>query len=397
MTGTSTGTDEFRARARDWLAANAPRTPVTGEDEARAFQAKLFDAGLAGITWPKAYGGQGLSTAEQRAFDEEAKAYELPFEPFMIGLGMVGPTILDLGTEEQKTTHLPPLLRGERIWCQLFSEPGAGSDVAGLTTRAVLDGAEWVLDGQKVWTSRAHYSDWGAIIARTDPGVRKHRGITMFLADMHAPGVTVRPLVDMSGGTYFNEVFFDSVRVPADAVVGEVGQGWSAAVTMLGHERVTIGARMRPKDSPTSHATLAALAKRRGIDTDPAVARKLTELYVLERGSELFATRLGQEQRAGKAPGSRGSVGKLAGGRIARFLQDVSFQVAGPGALTYEPDDAETKALVTAVLKTPSARIAGGSDEIQRGIIADRVLGLPKEPSVDRDLPFSEIPRGPQA
>jgi len=381
--------DDFRARAGAWLAEHAPRAPITDLGEARAFQARLHDAGFAGITWPAAYGGQGLTPAEQRAFAEEAAAYELPGDPFLIGMGMVGPTILDLGTEEQKTRFLPPLLSGAEIWCQLFSEPGAGSDVAGLQTRAVRDGDEWVVDGQKVWTSRAHFADWGALIARTDPSVPKHRGITMFLIDMHAPGVTVRPLRDMTGGSRFNEVFFDGLRLPADAVIGEVGAGWAAAIRMLGHERVAIGDRIRPRDHAASYASLAAAA-----GADPAVRRRLAQLYVTERVTELFATRLGQEARAGRAPGPRGSVGKLAGARLARLSVDVAVEAMGPAALAWETGDADAERLAYAINDAPSTRIAGGTDEIQRGIIADRVLGLPREPAADKDVPFSEIKKG---
>ena len=216
---------EFRRRARAWLAANAPRKAdadgvdaepgARGIAEQKAFQAKLYDAGFAGITWPREYGGQGLTNAEQIAFSEEARDFALPTSAFLIGLGMPGPTILELGSEEQKKRYLPKMLRGEEIWCQLFSEPAAGSDVASLTTAAVRDGDEWILNGQKVWTSGAQYSDYGAVIARTDPTVPKHAGITMFIIDMHAPGVTVRPLKVATGAAPFNEVFFDQVRLPA--------------------------------------------------------------------------------------------------------------------------------------------------------------------------------------
>ena len=250
---------DFRNRARAWLAENAPRRAAADEEAepARAdlaaqkeFQARLFDAGFAGLTWPTEYGGQGLTNAEQIAFGQEARDYALPVGVFFIGLGMPGPTILELGTQEQKKRFLPKMLRGEEIWCQLFSEPAAGSDVASLTTTAVRDGDGWVLTGQKVWTSGAQYSDYGAVIARTDPTVPKHNGITMFIVDMHAPGVTVRPLKVATGHTPFNEVFFDQVRLPADAVIGEVNDGWRAAVVMLRNERVNIGTMGAPRTSP---------------------------------------------------------------------------------------------------------------------------------------------------
>src|SRR5215471_10897085 len=257
--------EDFRAKARAWLEANAPRRASDEEAEAetrgqdaviaeqKAFQAKLYDAGFAGITWPREYGGQGLTNAEQIAFGQEARDFALPTSAFIIGLGMPGPTILELGTEEQKKRYLPKLLRGEEIWCQLFSEPAAGSDVASLITTAARDGDEWVLNGQKVWTSGAQYSDFGAVIARTDPTVPKHAGITMFVVDMHSPGVTVRPLKVATGAAPFNEVFFDQVRLPAGSVIGEVNDGWRAAVVMLRNERVAIGTMGAPRTSPLSY------------------------------------------------------------------------------------------------------------------------------------------------
>lgn len=383
-------TDDFTARAAAWLAEHAPREPVTDLAEARRFQAALHDAGFAGITWPAEYGGQGLTETEQHAFDELAQQYQLPGKPFLIGLGMVGPTLLDLGTAEQKRRFLRPMLRGEEIWCQLFSEPGAGSDVAGLTTRARRDGDGWVLDGQKVWTSRAEYAEWGAVLARTDPGVPKHRGITMFVIDMRSPGVQVRPLRDMTGAIRFSEVFFDGVRLPADAVVGTAGGGWDAALRMLGHERITISDRRVPRDHPASHAALAALARARGVAGDRRVRRRLAEVYRAERLTELLAARLAQEARAGRPIGPRGSAGKLAAGRLARLSADAVPDIAGHDALAWDPGDAAGARLAAAVLDAPSARIAGGTDEIQRQIIGDRVLGLPREPSPDRDVPFSE-------
>jgi len=287
---------DFRNRARAWLAENAPRRGAADDESAtradlaaqKAFQAKLHDAGFTGLTWPKEYGGQGLTNAEAIAFGQEARDYALPVGVFFIGLGMPGPTILELGTEEQKKRYLPKMLRGEEIWCQLFSEPAAGSDVASLTTTAVRDDDGWVLNGQKVWTSGAQYSDYGAVIARTDPTVPKHNGITMFIVDMHAPGVTVRPLKVATGHTPFNEVFFDQVRLPADAVIGEVNDGWRAAVVMLRNERVNIGTMGAPRTSPLSYHSLSSLAAKQGNAADPGLSRKLAELYVRERSVSLF-------------------------------------------------------------------------------------------------------------
>src|SRR5215472_7167156 len=319
---------DFRNRARAWLEQNAPRRG--GDDESgeagrsdiaaqKAFQAKLYDAGFAGINWPQEYGGQGLTGAELLVFGQEARQYSLPVGVFFIGLGMPGPTILELGTEEQKKRYLPKMLRGEEIWCQLFSEPGAGSDVASLQTSAVRDGDEWVLNGQKVWTSGAQYSDFGAIIARTDPTRPKHSGISMFIVDMHAPGVTVRPLKVATGHSPFNEVFFDNVRIPADALIGEENKGWDAAVVMLRHERIAIGTMGSSRSNPLAYDSLRDLAAGLGRTSEAGVRRSLAELYARQRSTGLFATVLREEAQAGRMPGARGSVAKLAGSELGRF------------------------------------------------------------------------------
>ncbi|MCP2252568.1 Acyl-CoA dehydrogenase [Prauserella aidingensis] len=409
LRATGPRTDGFRRRVRDWLAEHAPsgddRVPEASESApteeqlaaARRFQAALYDAGLAGITWPVEYGGQGLSAAEQQVFHEEAAGYDLPTGVFLISMGMCGPTLVDLGTHEQKTRYLPPLLRGEEIWCQLFSEPGAGSDVASLQTRAVRDGDSWVVNGQKVWTSGAQYADFGALLARTDPDVVKHRGLTMFVVDMRAPGVTVRPLQDMTGAAPFNEVYFDDVRIPADAVIGEVDAGWSAAVTMLGHERVSIGGAVRRRYDPMTFANLREAARARGVADDPVVRAELAELYAAERKLALFNSRLRQQSDAGIAPGARGSVAKLAGAQLLWQAVRVAGLVVGPRAIAWDPTDASGDELALAINATPASSIAGGTNQIQRGILGDRVLGLPKEPRVDRDVPFRELRVGTQA
>jgi alkylation response protein AidB-like acyl-CoA dehydrogenase len=406
---------EFRRRARAWLEANAPRkTSTDGADgqpgpasiaqqiaEQKAFQAKLYDAGFAGITWPKEYGGQGLTNAEQIAFGEEARDFTLPVGAFLIGLGMPGPTILECGTEQQKRRYLPKMLRGEEIWCQLFSEPSAGSDVASLTSTAVQEkgegeaGGEWILTGQKVWTSGAQYSDFGAVIARTDRTVPKHAGITMFIVDMHAPGVTVRPLKVATGTSPFNEVFFDQVRLPADSVLGEVNKGWAAAVAMLRHERVTIGTMTAPRTSPLAYDSLSKLAGRLGRGTDPELGRRLAELYARERAARLFGQLLREEAMTGRDPGPRGSVAKLAGAELAQFAAQVAGQVLGADVVGSADD--EVREVVTAIISAPGGSIAGGTNEIQRNIIGERVLGLPKDPGVDRDTPFNQLRVGTQA
>jgi alkylation response protein AidB-like acyl-CoA dehydrogenase len=387
---------EFRERARSWLAANVPTSDTDELAVAKRFQAAMHDAGFAGITWPTAYGGQGLGEPAQLAFNDVAKDFDLPTRPFIIGMGMCGPTIVDLGTDEQKSRYLPPLLRGEEIWCQLFSEPGAGSDVASLQTRAVADGDGWVLDGQKVWTTLAQLADFGAVLARTNPDVPKHKGLTMFIVDMHAPGVEVRPLRDMSGRAPFNEVFFENVRLDPDSVIGTVGGGWPAAVTMLGHERVSIGTTVARRSDPLAFSVLAEDARANGLLDEQAVRTELAELYARQRALQLFTARLRQEANAGRPPGARGSVAKLVGALNSAFAVGVAGTVGGPSVVAAAQDDEHAIERALAINGIPAAAIAGGTNEIQRNIIGERVLGLAKEPSVDRDVPFRELRVGTQ-
>ncbi|HXZ63377.1 MAG TPA: acyl-CoA dehydrogenase family protein [Streptosporangiaceae bacterium] len=395
--------DDFRARARAWLQANAPRRGAGEDDDEasqttladqKAFQAKLYDAGFAGITWPKAYGGQGLTNAEQIAWSQETRHYDLPNGAFFIGISMPGNTILEIGSEAQKKRYLRPMLRGEEIWCQLFSEPGAGSDVASLQTSAVRDGEEWVLNGQKVWTSGAQYSDFGAIIARTDPTKPKHSGISMFIVDMHAPGVTVRPLKVATGHSPFNEVFFDNVRIPADALIGEENKGWDAAVVMLRHERIAIGTMSSGRTNPLGYESLRDLAAGLGRTSEPGVRRSLAELYARGRAVALFAVLLREEALAGRMPGARGSVAKLAGSDLGRFAGNVAADVLGDQLVAFDSD--ELAAVSTMIVAAPGSAIAGGTSEIQRNIIGERVLGLAKDPGVDRSTPFNQLRVGTQ-
>jgi alkylation response protein AidB-like acyl-CoA dehydrogenase len=395
--------DDFRARARAWLAANAPRH-ASGEDDGepgqttladqKAFQAKLYDAGFAGITWPEEYGGQGLTSAEQIAWSQESRDYDLPNGAFFIGISMPGNTLLEIGTEEQKKRYLPKMLRGEEIWCQLFSEPGAGSDVASLQTSAVRDGDGWILNGQKVWTSGAQFSDFGAILARTDPSKPKHNGISMFIVDMHAPGVTVRPLKVATGHSPFNEVFFDNVRIPADALMGTENKGWDAAVVMLRHERIAIGMMGSSRTSPLGFESLRDLAAGLGRTSDQGVRRSLADLYAKGRAVQLFATLLREETQAGRLPGARGSVAKLAGSELGRFAGTVAADVLGDQLAAFDSD--EIQDVTISIIAAPGSAIAGGTSEIQRNIIGERVLGLAKDPGVDRATPFNQLRVGTQ-
>ncbi len=405
---------EFRQRCRTFLAASAKprqRQPAADDDDGgasalemgdvganKAFQAKLFDAGLAGITWPKEAGGQGLSNDHQRVFNEEAADYELATGVYTIGLGMVIPTIVEHGTEEQKERFVRKALRGEEIWSQLFSEPGAGSDVASLQMKADRDGDEFILNGQKVWTTGAQYSDYGAVIARTNPDQPKHRGITMFIIDFKAPGVEIRPLRQMNGGSGFNEVFFNDVRVPASNVVGQVDDGWRCAIAMLANERVAIGSGGggARRGSGGGIDPMVKMARERGLLTDPVIRQGLVDVYIRQRIMGFIGQRTRAALKSGKAPGPEGSIAKLAGALLARRASDLGIAIAGPSGQAWMPDDRKGARWALSVLSAPASRIAGGTDEVQRNIIGERVLALPKEPQVDRDQPFRELKVGTQ-
>ncbi|MCX4090942.1 acyl-CoA dehydrogenase family protein [Nocardia sp. alder85J] len=390
--------DEFRAGARDWLRANAKAFDQDTESDpeggavplavSKAFQKKLWEAGYAGIMWPVEYGGQGLGVAELLAFNEVAADFVLPVWPFVVGLGMPGPTLLELGTEEQKRRHLPPMLRGEEIWCQLFSEPDGGSDVASLRTAAVRTETGWRINGSKVWTSGAQVSDFGALLARTDPTVPKHQGITMFIVDMHHPGVTVRPLRVATGSAPFNEVHFQDVDVPADAVIGAVDRGWQSAVVMLRNERVSLGTGPRSRSNPLGFDSLLELARERGLDRDPAVRRRLAEIHAREAALGAYGRVLHEETTAGRNIGARGSAAKLAGAAQQLWAADLAQEILGE-ELALGSDRMNPVAM--AIITGPGMATAGGTNEIQRNIIGERVLGLAKDPGVDRDLPFNQL------
>ena len=405
--------EEFRRRCAAWFAASgcragsAPsrsREPGAYVAAARAHQRGLADAGLVGITWPTEYGGLGLGPEARRVFDEEAAGFETFSALFTIGLGMCGPVLLALGSEEQRRRLLPPLLRADEVWCQLFSEPGAGSDLAALSTAAVPDGEGWRLRGQKVWTTYAHHSDRGLLLARTDPDRPKHRGITMFVVDMAAPGVTTRPLRQATGDAEFNEVFLDDVVVGPGDVVGSVDDGWRAATLMLANERVALADR--PIGSPVTLAAVVELARAHGRADDPLVRRGVADAYVAEQQVDLFARRIAGSQgersdgeagpvRVGRDPGSLASIGKLAAGRLAKQVAALALEIAGPDALAWDPADPDGDLWAYGELYAPSLSIAGGTEQIQRTVLGERVLGLPREPAPDRDVPFRELRRSP--
>jgi len=402
--GDSPSEAAFRMEARAWLEANAQ--PKHGEgglmalfeeaddavrvEDAKVFQRKKAEDGWAGITWPKEYGGRGEPPAHQVIWNQEASGYNVPDGVFMLGIGLAGPTIMVHGTEEQKRRYLPKILSGDEVWCQLFSEPGAGSDLAGLSTRAVRDGDEWVINGQKVWNSGAHYSDWGIMPVRTDVDVPKHRGISYFLVDMRTPGIEVRPLKQPTGGANFNEVFFTDVRVPHSNLLGEVNDGWRVTLTTLSFERAMIGGG----GFDASH--LIGLAKRtmiggRPASEHPAVRQELMNLYMRSEGLKFIGYRILTAISKGQAPGPEGSVAKLANGLLMRDATNLALRLLGADGLLLGEEAVDGGEWGQAYLGAPAMRITGGSDEIQRNIIGERVLGLPGEPKVDKDVPFREL------
>ena len=393
----------FRARCRAFLDEHAigisldGRPDPRGEQRLRAaqrFQKALAGAGLAGLTYPVEYGGAGLTKAHEKVWRDEYSAYPNMTYDLLISHGMCLPMMAEYGTHSQKSAHLARIISGEDVWCQMFSEPGAGSDVASLQTRAERDGDTWIINGQKVWTTLAHLCAYGIVIARTDPDVPKHAGISMFIIPMDAEGVEVRPIHQIDGGTHFNEVFFTDVQIGADSLLGDLNNGWRMATAMLMYERVAIGSGTTGGITTDRTDRLIGEARKRGLDLDPALRQKLMRLRILETCLSLVAMRTRAEVKAGRTPGPGGSIGKLATVQIADLHSEVSMAIAGTSGVAWE-DDADA-VWQRQTLTSLQAGIAGGTTEIQRNIIGDRVLGLPRDISVDRGVPFKDLKVGTQ-
>ena len=396
---------QFRSQARAFLSAHAGPVPPTAVSpsaivaewkpeeeadrlaEARAWQRLKYDNGWAGISWPEIYGGRGGTLIQQLVFGQEEAGFDVPHDALAIGLNWCGPALMQHGNEEQRQRWLRPLLRGDEMWSQLFSEPGAGSDLAGLGTRAVRDGDEWMITGQKVWTTFAHRSDWGLCIARHDPEQPKHRGMTAFAVDMSAPGVTCSPLRQMTESSNFNEVFLDEVRVPDTDRVGDVGDGWRVVITTFMWERLSL-----VFGSDRIVGALRRLIRERGRADDPAVRQRFARIYAGAEALRFTGLRLLTAVSQGQMPGPEGSIMKLATTSLLTDLYDLAvdvFDAEGMLATGSAPWAGEWHA---GFLGMPGLRIGGGTDLVQRNIIGERVLGLPGDIRVDTEIPWSKIP-----
>ncbi len=383
------GERKFRDEFRAWLSENVPEEWAGGgagsEDRAeyieylRAWQRRLYDGGWAGISWPKEFGGRGATLVEQAIFQEELARAGAPQLIGTIGLSLVGPTIIALGTEEQKARYLPKILSGEEIWCQGFSEPNAGSDLAALGTKALRDGGDFVVSGQKIWTSFAQMADWCLLLVRTDPEVPKHKGLTCLLADMHAEGVNVRPLRQMSGDSGFNEVFFSNVRIGASQVLGEIDKGWTTAIAALMNERANLGSGIQVVFKRQLEALIARsrTIERDGrpASEDPLVRQKLAQAYLELEVLRLNTNRALTSLSKSAVPGAEGSIQKLYWSEMNQRTQQAAQEILGPYGQLKGFDRGVWE---YAYLRTRGNTIEAGTSEIQRNIIAERVLGLPK-------------------
>jgi acyl-CoA dehydrogenase len=377
----------FRAEARAWLEAHAPRRrpdaasggPATEADavrRAKDWQATLFDHGWAGITWPVEHGGRGGTPMQKAIFDQELRGYDVNSGLFAVGLAMAGPTIMAHGTEAQKRRFLRPMLRGDEVWCQLFSEPGAGSDLAALATRAERDGDRFVVDGQKVWTSSAQHSDWAILLARTNPAVPKHKGITFFLLDMRTPGVEVRPLRQVTGVAHFNEVFLTGVAVPAENVVGPVDEGWRTAMTTLMNERTFIGGGATDDVA----GGLVAEARARGRTGDAVLRQRLAQAHIGQQVLRYLGLRVQTALSQDRPLGPESSVLKLLGSLQRGRVDDLAMAVLGADGTRFDYADADQSSWQHHFLFQWASRIGGGTEQVQRNIIAERLLALPRDP-----------------
>ena len=400
---------KFRSEARAFLEANVK--PKSAESErlqrklspaeylkaAKAYQAKKAEAGFTGITWAKEQGGRGLPPIYSVIFNQEEAKFDAPAAPFSIGLGMCVPTVIAFSDEETKDRYVAKALRGEEIWCQLFSEPGAGSDVAASKTKAVRDGDDWIVNGQKVWTTGAQFSDYGILLVRTNPDVEKHKALTMFIVDMKQKGVEVRPIHQASGGREFSEVYFTDVRIPDSSRLGDPGMGWNVALVTLMNERLAVGGSYGPDykeildfargiSSPTGGGALIK---------DEAFRQKLADWIVRAEGYKLAKFRTMTALSKGQTPGPESSIGKVINANQMMDIANTAIEAQDHFGIINDPDLAPLEgAFHQSYMFAPGLRIAGGTDEILKNIIAERVLGLPQDVRVDKGVAFKDLPSG---
>ena len=397
---------EFRTKCRSWLEANAQlKTKKTNSvknmnvgnksllEAASEWQKKKYDAGWAMIHWPKEFGGIGATPIERIIWAQEESKFNVPKGVYEIGLGMAGPVMMEYATDEQKERYLPPMAEGEEVWCQLFSEPSAGSDVAGLRSKAVQDGENWIVNGQKVWTSGAHFSDYGILVVRHDPGLEKHKGLTFFFVDMKSPGIDVKPIKQLTGGSSFNEVYFNDVVIPDSQRLGEIGDGWKVAITTLMNERLAVG------DADGVDANEAfELAKKHDKDGEQlidnnAVRESIADWYCEASGLKNTKLRTMSALSRGDTPGPEASITKIVSANKLQAIGNFGMDASDMSGMLMEEDSDFVK-FQMAWMGAAGLRIAGGTDEILKNIIAERVLGLPQEARADKGLPFKDIPSG---
>ncbi|HWD50999.1 MAG TPA: acyl-CoA dehydrogenase family protein [Acidimicrobiales bacterium] len=389
---------EFRRQVSGWLADHARLR--TGVDDwsrnhehpdyvkrCREWQYSLYEGGWGAITWPAEYGGRGDSSWHQTIFNQEAVKYDVSVGAFAVGIGMCGPTLIAHGNQAQKQTHLEAMLRGEEVWCQLFSEPDAGSDLAGLKTRAQRDGDQFVVNGQKVWTSGAQHSDWAILIARTNPDLPKHQGITYFLVDMRTPGIEVRPLRQITGFAHFNEVFLTDVAVPVENVVGTIDNGWAVTHTTLANERTLIGGAAQ---GITADQVLD-LARRFGGSRDPLVRQHVAAFYTRIQLLRFMNYRVQTALSHGRQPGPEAATTKLLVSQHMSLTGDLLMELIGANGMLADGSAIDSGAWETAFLNQWMSKLGGGTDNIQRNSLGERVLGLPREPRTDKDVPFRAL------
>ncbi len=403
--------ESFRAQARAWVATNlSPRDPaasrprlrgadhktVQGIAPQRVLQRKLFDGGYAGISWPVEYGGRGLSPEHEEAFNEEAQGYVLPDLGVAGGttFGVCAKTMLAHASPAFLRRHIPSILAGEELWVQFFSEPEAGSDLAGIRTRAIRDGDRWILNGAKIWSSGAYYADYGMCLARTNWDVPKHRGLTWFAVPTAAEGVTVQPIVEINGNAEFCQEFFDDVELTDNDIIGEVDAGWRVAQTMLVFERGGGGAGVARGRGPRPLAPdLVALARKVGRDRDPTVRQLIARAHINDSAQEQLGARLVARMAANGMDAGVAAYGKLAQGTFEPIRARIGLSIGGAGGLLWEHGDSDGMAPALTYLNGRVMSIAGGTNEMQRNAIGERVLGLPREPSFDTNKPFNEVLR----